>query len=215
MKKDVISRDLISISLILLFSTLIINQSQEITETEYETIEYSELTHMELTKNIEINVPEKELESVDREIHVVSSASTEFHTEENTTTEEEYDSRDIDSVCAIGCFSETDIYYMQCCVETETYGADFNSKTHVASVILNRVYSDRFPNTPTWVVTAPNQFAYFRTNISQDTIDAVRYVVENGDTAQGGLFFHSGEYSEVFNGASYIFTDDCGHHIYK
>ena len=131
---------------------------------------------------------------------VVQSPST---TEEATTEE---------VVCEV---VYDDIWYIQCCVETETYGADFDSKTHVASVIMNRVNSDRFPNSAAAVVTAPNQFAYFRTNISQDTIDAVNYVLENGDTTQGGLFFHSGAYTDTFSGAEYIFTDTCGHHIYR
>lgn len=119
------------------------------------------------------------------------------------------------SVEYTGGWSEYDIYLIQCVVETETYGADFESKTHIASVIMNRVYSDRFPNSPAGVVTAPSQFVYFRTNISQDTIDAVNHVLTNGDTVQGAIFFHSGGFSESFSGASYLFTDSVGHHFYR
>ena len=111
-------------------------------------------------------------------------------------------------------YSEEEIYYMQRVVETETYGADFVSKTHVASVILNRIDSDVFPNDPISVVTAQNQFAYFRTNISQETILALEYVFEIEDTTCGAVYFHSNSYSPTFNRAEYSFTDAVGHHFY-
>ena len=111
--------------------------------------------------------------------------------------------------------SDLDIYYMCRCVETETRDCDFWSKTHVASVILNRVADPYFGDTPYKVVTARCQFAYGRTQISQSTVDAVNYVLTHGDTAQGALFFHSLSKRSTFCGRSYIFTDACGHHFYK
>lgn len=112
-------------------------------------------------------------------------------------------------------FSEEDLEYFYRCVETETYGADFNSKVNVANVILNRLYNDKFGDTLKDVITAPNQFAYSRTTISLSTIQACAYAYEIEDTTEGALFFHSGAYTETFNGASYIFTDSVGHHFYK
>lgn len=110
--------------------------------------------------------------------------------------------------------SETDIYYLQRVAETETYGTDMMSKTHVVSVVLNRYNVGTWGNTVQAVVTSPNQFCYFRTSISQSSIDAVNYVLENGDTAQGALYFHSGAYSSTFCGRPFIFGDDCGHYFY-
>lgn len=112
-------------------------------------------------------------------------------------------------------YSDSDLGYMYRCVETEVYGASFEAKCNVASVIINRVNNSRFADTITGVVTSPNQFAYFRTSISDTTKEAVKYVLENGDTTSGALFFHSNSKSNTFNGASYIFTDDAGHHFYK
>lgn len=111
-------------------------------------------------------------------------------------------------------YTETDITYMWRCVETETYGADFESKTHVASVIINRVDNGGFGSSPYEVITSPYQFAYFRTSISDSTKEAVDYVLMNGDTARGALFFHSNKTTATFCGRSLIFTDSCGHNFY-
>ncbi len=111
-------------------------------------------------------------------------------------------------------FTEQDLLYMQRCVETETRDCDFESKTHVASVIMNRVSAGNFGKTPYDVVTAKYQFAYRREDISESTIEAVNYVIANGDTAQGALFFHSMTWRETFCGRPYMFTDNCGHHFY-
>lgn len=113
-----------------------------------------------------------------------------------------------------GQYSEEDIFYLQRVAETETYGADMMSKTHVVSVVLNRLNAGTWGSTVRAVVTSPNQFAYGRTSISQSTVDAVNYVLENGDTAQGAMYFHSGAYSSTFCGRSFIFGDDCGHYFY-
>ena len=111
-------------------------------------------------------------------------------------------------------WSEQDLTYMYRCVQSEAGDADFDGRTHVASVIMNRVHDSGFGDTPYEVITAKNQFVYWRTNIDQMTIDAVQYVLENGDTAQGALFFHCMSYREYFCGHKHIFTDAYGHHFY-
>ena len=108
--------------------------------------------------------------------------------------------------------TDTDISYLQRMAETETRGADMMSKTHVISVAMNRAKT--YGQSPYAVITSPNQFAYGNTAISQSTIDAVNYVLQNGDTAQGALFFHSGGYSATFCGRPCIFGDDVGHYFY-
>lgn len=110
--------------------------------------------------------------------------------------------------------SDDDRYYLERMVETETYGADMMSKTHVASVALNRMDSGLWGDSMAAVITAPSQFAYGRTSISDSTKEAVDYVLENGDTAQGALYFHSGGYTSTFCGRSCIFGDDVGHYFY-
>ena len=112
-------------------------------------------------------------------------------------------------------YTEEDIKYIQKCVETECYDCPFENKVNVANVIINRVNSERFPNTPIGVVTSPKQFVYHRTNITEDTVLAVEYAFMFEDTTDGALFFHSGKYSDTFSGAKYIFEDSVGHKFYK
>lgn len=112
-------------------------------------------------------------------------------------------------------FTDDEIYLMQRCIETETFQCDFESKCNVASVILNRVYHERFPDDIETVITSPNQFAYGRKIIEEDTVLALEYAYMIEDTTEGALFFHSGKKTNTFNGAEYIFTDTAGHHFYK
>lgn len=107
-----------------------------------------------------------------------------------------------------------DLEYMYRCVETETYDRNSKQKRNVASVILNRVKDNNFDDTPKDVVTARSQFCYFRTNISKSTKSAVKYVIDNGDTTNGSLYFHSNSRTSTFCGARYIFSDGV-HHFYR
>lgn len=129
--------------------------------------------------------------------------------------EEEYADEFGSPLSIYDVYTEEDILYIQRCVETETYDCPFENKVNVANVILNRVSSDRFASTPKGVVTSPNQFAYFRTKITEDTKLAVEYAFMFEDTTDGALFFHSGKQTDTFSGAKYIFTDSSGHKFYK
>lgn len=111
-------------------------------------------------------------------------------------------------------FTDDEIYLMQRCIETETFEQDFDSKVNVASVILNRIESDKFSDNVHNIIV-PVQFAFGRKNISEDTKLALEYAYMFGDTTDGALYFHSLSYRSKFNGANYIFTDDAGHHFYK
>lgn len=106
-------------------------------------------------------------------------------------------------------------------VEAETIGCEFDIKCNVVSVIFNRVESPRFKqNTLTDVLLAPNQFsvvksgAYKTVEVTQDTIDAVEYVFEYGDTAADALFFESMKSNVHGSYATYIFNDG-KHKFYK
>lgn len=112
-------------------------------------------------------------------------------------------------------FTEEDLEYLFRMVETECYGGDFDSKSHVASVAFSRLSSDRFPDTLTKVITKPNQFTYFRKNISDETILACEYAFMIGTEADGCLFFKAGKKTEKFNGANWVMQDLIGHHFYK
>lgn len=112
-------------------------------------------------------------------------------------------------------YTKEEIDIMLSCIETEVYTGDFESKCNVASVILNRVNSNKFPNNPIDVIIAPHQFAHGRTKISESTILALEYVVIFGDTTDGCVAFRSDKRPNVWYGLEYQFTDKVGHNFYK
>ena len=71
-------------------------------------------------------------------------------------------------------FTEADIKKICQAVETETYEADFISKSHIAEVIYARLDDNNFPDTVNKVVVR-GQFAFGRSKISPDTKLAVEY----------------------------------------
>ena len=112
-------------------------------------------------------------------------------------------------------YTEDEIYLMQRVIETEVYGCDFEAKTHVASVILNRIEGENnFSDDATTVCTAAGQFVYSRKQISEDTKLALEYAAEIEDTTNGALYFNSMEPMESWNGRPRIFTDHVGHSFY-
>lgn len=115
-------------------------------------------------------------------------------------------------------YEKDDVLLICRVVETECYGKDFESKANVASVIFNRINANGvFGKTVNEVITAsdPKQFTYWRKEISHDTMNAVMYAFEIGDTTDGCLYFHSNNKTDTFSKAKYQFTDDAGHHFYK
>ena len=105
------------------------------------------------------------------------------------------------------------IYLLQRLVETETHGADFMSKVHVAEVVLNRIDNERWPNTLTEVVTQSNQFAYGRTTITESTERAVEYAFMFEDETGGALSFHSNAKTDTF-GRYVFYMSDGSHNFY-
>ena len=100
------------------------------------------------------------------------------------------------------------------CIETEAYGAHFDGKVNVACVILNRVESDKFPSDPISVIKESNQFAYGRTNISEDTLLALEYAFMIEDTTNGCIAFRSDSSPNKWGNLIYKFTDNVGHSFY-
>ena len=111
-------------------------------------------------------------------------------------------------------FTDEEITYLWRMVETETCGADFESRTHVANVAFNRLADPRYPDTLIGVITATGQFAYVKTNISETTKLACEYAYMFPDNTKGALAFHSGSYAKTFCGKRWVMTDACGHHLY-
>ena len=110
-------------------------------------------------------------------------------------------------------FSDEDIELMARCVETETYQQSFDSKVHVACVVLNRFYSTEYPDEIDEIIT-DGQFAFWRTDIADDTYMAIQYAWLFGSEVENALWFNSYSTPVDFYG-EYFYTDDAGHHFYK
>lgn len=88
-------------------------------------------------------------------------------------------------------FTEDEIQLMLQVIETETYQATFIQKVNVANVLINRWSLGCFGGDMTEIITAPNQFTYDRTEISNDTINALNFAFEIRDTTNGSVAFRS------------------------
>ena len=114
-------------------------------------------------------------------------------------------------------FTEEEIYLIQRVVETETYTADIESKMNIVSVVFNRFNhpNKKYGKDIIDIITTPNQFAYWRTEISETTIQAVENVYKYGDTTGGCIAYRSDKHPQYWYGWEYQFTDKVGHHFYR
>lgn len=112
-------------------------------------------------------------------------------------------------------FTEEQINMMWKCIETETYQCNFDSKVNVACVILNRIENEQFPLDPIEIITSPNQFAYGRNIITEDTKLALEYAFSIEDTTNGCIAFRSDCSPNEWNSWTKQFTDESGHTFYK
>lgn len=111
-------------------------------------------------------------------------------------------------------FTEDEIQLMLRVIETETYQATFIQKVNVANIILNRWYLGVFGNDITEIITAPNQFTYDRTEISEDTINALNFAFEIRDTTNGSVAFRSDKNTPHTSSLEYEMEDGI-HYFYK
>lgn len=91
-------------------------------------------------------------------------------------------------------------------VQAEAGSEDTEGKMLVAGVVLNRVESDKFPDSVVQVVTQQEdgvyQFSpvadgsYYRVKVTQETINAVERVLCGEDITQGALYFAAREYAD-------------------
>lgn len=93
--------------------------------------------------------------------------------------------------------SKTDKNILLRIVEAEATGEDIKGKMLVANVVLNRVNSDKFPDSVEEVVFAKRQFSpirdgrYYRVSITKETEEAVERVLNGEDESKGALYFMS------------------------
>lgn len=113
-------------------------------------------------------------------------------------------------------FSEEELALLFRVVQAEIGDSEeFIQKVNVASVIFNRLYHERFPNTLSEILVY-DQFStisngrYRDIDVTEDTILACEYAFQIEDTTNGSLFFDSNNslnYQFVFN--------DSAHNFYK
>lgn len=93
--------------------------------------------------------------------------------------------------------SEADQAILWRIVEAEATGEDIEGKMLVANVILNRVNSDKFPDTIKKVVFANRQFSpirdgrYYKVSVTKETKEAVERVLNGEDKSKGAVYFMS------------------------
>ena len=142
----------------------------------------------------------KNLESRERANLDVTRASEKITIEKNEIkVVEEHEPLDIEEELEDESFCDS-LEILACCVEAEAGNQDLLGKRLVADVILNRVDSDRFPDTIEGVISQKYHFTTFwdgtmaRIVPSDDTFEAVQMELEQR-TDSKILFFTSGDYN--------------------
>lgn len=102
--------------------------------------------------------------------------------------------------------SEEDMEALLRIVEAEAGSEDEDGRLLVANVVLNRVDSERFPETVTEVVfqreNGVNQFSpvangrYYTVEVSEATVTAVGRALLGEDISEGALFFAARKYAD-------------------
>ena len=123
--------------------------------------------------------------------------------------------------------SKDDRFTLYRIVEAEATNGDKQSKKNVTHVILNRVKSNKFPNTISGVVFQKHQFSpisdgrFYSVEIKESTKQAVIEAYEEGDTTGGALYFANmscvanANTRRWFNSMTCLFKDSIGHSFYK
>lgn len=123
--------------------------------------------------------------------------------------------------------SKDDRFTLYRIVEAEATNGDKQSKKNVAHVILNRVKSNKFPNTISGVVFQKHQFSpisdgrFYSVEIKESTKQAVIEAYEEGDTTGGALYFANmscvtnANTRRWFNSMTCLFKDSIGHSFYR
>lgn len=103
-------------------------------------------------------------------------------------------------------FSEEELEVLLRIVEAEAGNEDEDGKLLVANVVLNRVNSDKFPDTVKEVVfqreKGVSQFSpvyngsYYKVTVSEETVSAVERALAGEDISQGALYFAARKYAD-------------------
>lgn len=131
-----------------------------------------------------------EIEWVKKEV-LMQAKAAEAEAMEKARLAEEQKKKDM----AVIKYSDSDYQVLLKIVQAEAGICDDKGKILVANVIINRVKSQRFPNTITDVVYERHQFSpvsdgsLTTAKVTQDTINCVDRALSGEDYSQGALFF--------------------------
>lgn len=106
--------------------------------------------------------------------------------------------------------TEEDVKMLERITQAEASGEDIKGKILIVNVILNRVASDKFPNTIKKVIFQKNddgdyQFSpvksgkYWKVKVTQETKKAVLRALEGEDYSKGALYFMARKYAKPKN----------------
>jgi len=208
---------LLSLSILTVFITLILISIFPLKLNKDENFS----TDIEYTSE-EIKETVSEEESISKEETTIETSMSQMNQttqepQEEETSQNEYIYPDIYTD-----FTQEEIYMIQRCVETEVHSGDVISKMNVASVIFNRLNhpDKKYGDDVIAIITAPNQFAYWRTEITDTTIEAVENAYKYGDTTNGCIAYRSDNKPEKWytwkdNYWELQFIDEVGHGFYK
>ena len=116
--------------------------------------------------------------------------------------------------------SEEDYEILYRIVEAEATGGTFEQKANVASCIFARIESDEWPDTVEGVVFQSGQFSpltdgrYYSVTVTDETIEAVDYIVMNGKEHDYIYFCSYGCSSSWFNSMEEQYRDGIHRYFY-
>lgn len=198
----------------------------DVKEVSIERIDVKDLlnANAKLTISIQEKEREKEIENAFNEIEPLLKTDKHQYFIEYKMILKKYDLKPRHTVMSI-MESEEEYNLLLAIIEQEIGGGDFDEKTYVFSVILNRYLDDtgEFEDTISGIIKQEGQFsswssgAYKNSKISQETIDAVDYVFEIEDTTENATCFRNLKYCSDLSESRYVklFTSPAGHTFYR
>lgn len=123
-------------------------------------------------------------------------------------------------------FSDKEVLMLERITEAEATGQSSEAKKNVCSVIINRVESDKFPDTVKEVVFQRHQFSptidgrYDSVEVTDSTKKAVKKVLQNGVINEALFFCNESDVKSLktqkwFKSLIFLFKDDSGHSFFK
>lgn len=158
-----------------------------------------------------------ELKTSDPEIYNINTNLSERN------KESDIDVNDIEVVTAgtnsVSTFSLDDYDALCRIVSTEAGTEDIEGQILITNVIMNRVASDKFPDTIQEVIESPRQFdpvetgAYYSVDYTDQIRESVIRALNGEDISEGALYFQKSE-SKYWGDHEYLFRHG-NHSFYK